>query len=37
VKALREAQVVMDLNHPLAGEDLIFTVTVIEIASTTDK
>lgn len=37
VKALRDAQVVVDLNHPLAGEDLTFTVTVIGIVSTADK
>ena len=31
VKEIKEATVVLDGNHPLAGKDLIFDLEVIEV------
>ncbi len=31
VKAINEETVTLDFNHPLAGEDLMFEVELIEI------
>lgn len=31
VTAMTEAQVTLDANHPLAGQDLIFDITLVEI------
>lgn len=32
VKEIKEATVILDANHPLAGKDLIFDLEVVEIA-----
>jgi FKBP-type peptidyl-prolyl cis-trans isomerase SlyD len=32
VKEVREDEVIIDLNHPLAGRDLAFTVTILDIS-----
>lgn len=37
VTELREDSVVVDANHPLAGETLNFDVTVVDIREATDK
>jgi FKBP-type peptidyl-prolyl cis-trans isomerase SlyD len=37
VKELKPASVVIDLNHPLAGETLHFDVTVREVRAATDE
>ncbi|MGH7255694.1 MAG: hypothetical protein ACREA0_27350 [bacterium] len=31
IRAIEEESVVVDLNHPLAGKDLIFTVRILKI------
>lgn len=33
IKEVKEDSVVLDANHPLAGEDLIFDLEIVEIAS----
>ncbi len=37
VSEIKEADVVLDLNHPLAGYDLIFDVEVIEVRKADSK
>jgi len=35
VKAFDEKEVTIDFNHPLAGKDLMFSVTVVSVRATT--
>jgi FKBP-type peptidyl-prolyl cis-trans isomerase SlyD len=35
VKSMSDKVVVMDLNHPLAGKDLTFEVTIVKIRDAT--
>ncbi len=37
VKSFTEDTVTVDFNHPLAGKDLMFNVTVLEIRDATDE
>lgn len=37
VLAIKEESVIMDFNHPLAGEDLYFSGTILDIREATDE
>ena len=37
VKGVKEETVIVDFNHPLAGHDLHFSVTVLDIRDATDE
>jgi peptidylprolyl isomerase len=33
ITAIEEEEIILDANHPLAGQDLVFTIEVVEISA----